>query len=351
MDNAPVTTSDPSVVPFPSSTRRFDAAVIGGGIVGLATAMALAREHRLSVIVLEAEARLAAHQTGNNSGVIHSGLYYKPGSLKARLCTSGRDEMYRFCAEHGVTHERCGKVVVAIDESELPALDTLHQRGAANGLQDVRRLSIQEVREHEPHVAGVAGLFVADTGIVNYKQVTAAYAQVVRRHDGHVHASARVLRVTLNPDAIVLHTTQGDVEALNLEGLYSVTRLVRQLVDELAGRPERLAFDPRQFEPRDIDEPVADEVGRPPLKIGVVPGPEDGLPGVPVDALVEASPGARAGIRVGDRIVRVGAYSVESVYEYVRALREVPPDASWRMVVERDGSRVTLTIEPAEAPQ
>ena len=147
------------------------------------------------------------------------------------------------------------------------------------------------------------------------------------------------------------HRASDDVEGLNLEGLYSVTRLVRQVVDELAGRPERLAFDPRQFEPRDIDEPVADEVGRPPLKIGVVPGPEDGLPGVPVDALVEASPGARAGIQVGDRIVRVGARSVESVYDYVRALREVPPDASWRMVVERDGSRVTLTIEPAEAPQ
>ena len=142
-----------------------------------------------------------------------------------------------------------------------------------------------------------------------------------------------------------------DVEALNLEGLYSVTRIVRQLVEELGGLPERLAFDPRQFEPRAIDEPVADEVEQPPLKIGVVPGPEDGRPGVPVDALVEASPGALAGIRVGDRIVRVGAHSVDNVYDYVRALREVPPDASWRMVVERDGSRVTLTVEPAQVPQ
>jgi L-2-hydroxyglutarate oxidase len=201
--------------PFPSS-RRFDAAVIGGGIVGLATAMALAREHRRSVIVLEAEGRLAAHQTGNNSGVIHSGLYYKPGSLKARLCTSGRDEMYRFCADHGVTHERCGKVVVAIDESELPALDTLQQRGAANGLKNLRRLSMEQVREHEPHVAGVAGLFVEETGIVNYTQVTAAYAEVVRRHDGQVQTSAKVVAVTLRSDAITLHTTQGDIQAANL---------------------------------------------------------------------------------------------------------------------------------------
>src|SRR3954470_17515352 len=109
--------------------QRFDVAVIGGGVVGLATAMALVRQFQLSIIVLEAENRLAAHQTGNNSGVIHSGLYYKPGSLKARLCTAGREQMYRFCAEHGVPHEPTGKVVVALDESEVPQLDVLMARG------------------------------------------------------------------------------------------------------------------------------------------------------------------------------------------------------------------------------
>jgi L-2-hydroxyglutarate oxidase len=196
--------------------QRFDVAVIGGGVVGLATAMALVRQYRLSIIVLEAENRLAAHQTGNNSGVIHSGLYYKPGSLKATLCTEGREEMYRFCAEHGITHERTGKVVVALDESELPALQTLRERGTANGLKNLRTLSIEEVREHEPHVAGIAGMYVEETGIAAYKQVTAAYAEVVRQLGGHVHTEAKVRGATIKSDAIVLHTTRGDVEARNL---------------------------------------------------------------------------------------------------------------------------------------
>lgn len=209
---------------FPSPTTRFDVAVIGGGAVGLATAMALVREFRLSVVVLEAENRLAAHQTGNNSGVIHAGLYYKPGSLKATLCCEGREAMYRFCAEHGVTHERTGKVVVALDESELPQLDVIQQRGTANGIRNLRRLSIQEVREHEPHVAGVAGLFVEETGIVSYKQVTQAYAKVVRQHGGEVHTDAKLRGVSRRADALVLHTTRGDVECgqlVNCAGLQS----------------------------------------------------------------------------------------------------------------------------------
>jgi S1-C subfamily serine protease len=123
---------------------------------------------------------------------------------------------------------------------------------------------------------------------------------------------------------------------------------VRQLVDELAERPERLAFDPRQFQPREIDSPVEEESERAPLKIGVVPGPADGMPGVPVDAIVEDSPGALAGVRPGDRIVRVGGRSIDSVYDYVRALREQAPDSTWRMIVERGGERVTLSVGPVE---
>ncbi|MGH7566273.1 MAG: M20/M25/M40 family metallo-hydrolase, partial [Gemmatimonadota bacterium] len=142
------------------------------------------------------------------------------------------------------------------------------------------------------------------------------------------------------------HRASDDVERLNLEGLYSVTRVVRQVVDELSGLPARLAFDPRQFEPRDIDEPVEDEPVRSPLKIGVVPGPADGLPGVPVEALIEGSAGVRAGVRAGDRVVEVGGRRIETVYDYVRALREVTSDATWRMVVERDGREVTLSFEP-----
>src|SRR5437660_11785074 len=129
------------------TTSCCDVAVIGGGIVGVATARELlARAPSLSLVVLEAEHRLAAHQSGNNSGVIHSGLYYKPGSLKARLCVEGRDALYRFCQEHGVKQERCGKVVVATDERELPALRELERRGQANGLQGMQWLTVEQLR-------------------------------------------------------------------------------------------------------------------------------------------------------------------------------------------------------------
>src|SRR6478735_4016415 len=130
-----------------------DIAIIGGGIVGLGTALALSEQTSARLVVLEAEGKLAAHQTGHNSGVIHSGLYYKPGSLKAKNCAEGRELMYRYCAENGIAHERCGKVVVATAEHELPALAELERRGAANGLTGIRRLGPEQIREHEPHVA------------------------------------------------------------------------------------------------------------------------------------------------------------------------------------------------------
>src|SRR5207248_11037079 len=135
-----------------------DVAVVGGGIVGTATAMALTDAGVARVAVLEAEDRLAAHQTGHNSGVIHSGAYYKPGSAKARTCAEGRELLYRFCAEQGVPHERCGKLIVAADPSELPALAEIERRGRANGLTGLRRLSGPELTDYEPHVRGVAGL-------------------------------------------------------------------------------------------------------------------------------------------------------------------------------------------------
>lgn len=207
---------------MPESTPQFDAAIIGGGIVGLATAMALVRAGLRRIIVLEAERELAGHQTGHNSGVIHSGLYYKPGSLKATLCTQGRDEMYRFCAEHGIRHERCGKIVVAIDEREVPRLDELERRGRANGLADIRRLSAGEIREHEPHAAGVAALHVPVTGIADYPAVTRAMAGVVRDAGGEVRTGAGVHRVRRTPDGFALQTAAGDLLArriVNCAGL------------------------------------------------------------------------------------------------------------------------------------
>jgi L-2-hydroxyglutarate oxidase len=174
----------------------FDVAIIGGGIVGLGTALALVERTSARLIVLEAERELATHQTGHNSGVIHSGLYYKPGSHKARNCVEGRELMYRYCAENGIRHERCGKVVVATHERELPALAELERRGIANGLGGLRRLGPEELREHEPHVAGIAGLFVAETGIVDYREVAQSYAERVRTAGGDLRLSARLVART-----------------------------------------------------------------------------------------------------------------------------------------------------------
>jgi L-2-hydroxyglutarate oxidase len=204
--------------------QRFEIVVIGGGIVGLATAMALTGRNRASVLVVEAEERLARHQTGNNSGVIHAGLYYKPGSLKARLCAEGRHALYAFCRARGIAHERCGKVVVASDDGEIPALDELERRGRANGLTGVRRLSAPQIAEFEPHIRGIAGLHVDETGIVDYVAVANAYADVIREGGGHVRTDARVVGVAVRPTGLVLETTHGPVECnglINCGGLHS----------------------------------------------------------------------------------------------------------------------------------
>ena len=203
---------------------RVDVAVVGGGIVGVATAMAIAGGARVSLAIVEKEPRLAAHQTGNNSGVIHSGLYYKPGSLKARNCTSGREALVRFCEAHGIPAERCGKVVVATREDQLPGLEELRRRGEANGLTGLRRLRPDEIREIEPYAAGVAGLFVPQTGIVDYVRVTEAYADEVRARGGTVLLSAPVHRIVRDGDGMVLETGKGLVRCrflINCAGLHS----------------------------------------------------------------------------------------------------------------------------------
>jgi (S)-2-hydroxyglutarate dehydrogenase len=198
-----------------SGTPRYDVVVIGGGIIGIATAHALTERLHGSLAVLEAESALAQHQSGHNSGVIHSGLYYRPGSLKARNCVEGRDLMYRFCEEHGVRHERCGKVVVATSEHELPSLVELEQRGRANGLEGMRRLGPEEIRELEPNVAGIAGLHVPQTGIVDYPRVIELLADEVRAAGGDILLGARVHRVRRMGGDLVLETARGAVTAHN----------------------------------------------------------------------------------------------------------------------------------------
>ena len=173
----------------------YDVIVVGGGIVGLATARELALGHGLVPLVVEREERLAAHQSGHNSGVVHSGLYYRTGSHKARTCVEGRSSLFRYAAAHALAHERCGKVVVALGEAELPRLDELERRGRANGLAGVERLDAAGVREHEPHAAGIAGLWVPETGIVDFPAVARSFAADIVAAGGTVRAGAAVTAI------------------------------------------------------------------------------------------------------------------------------------------------------------
>ncbi len=211
-------------MPGASGSPVVDVAVVGGGIVGVATALRLSSSPGTRVVVLEAEDRLAAHQTGHNSGVIHSGLYYRPGSLKATLCAEGRETLVRFCSAEGVAFDRCGKVVVATRPEELPALETLERRGAANGLGNLARLRPEEIRAFEPHVAGIAGLRVEETGIVDYGAVTEAFARLVRAAGHEVRTGARMTAVRRETGGLVLETSVGAVHArhlVNCAGLHS----------------------------------------------------------------------------------------------------------------------------------
>ena len=205
-------------------SQVYDVTIIGGGVVGMATAMALTKKASGSLVVLEAEDHLAAHQTGHNSGVIHSGIYYKPGSLKAKNCVEGREAMYRFCEEHDIAHDRCGKVIVALTEAELPQLDTLENRGKANGLVDIKRLSATEVKDYEPHAAGLGGIHVPYTGIVDYKQVVATYSTIVQDSGGEICTLSRVSKVHPGPAEFVLDTPRGEIHSrhlINCGGLQS----------------------------------------------------------------------------------------------------------------------------------
>ena len=196
--------------------------IIGGGIVGLATARALTQAGA-SVIVLEKESALARHQTGRNSGVLHAGLYYRPGSSKARLCREGKREMEAFCDEHGIPWTRSGKLIVAVDESEVVRLGELERRAGANGV-DVERVGPQGMREHEPHVAGVEALWVAETGVVDYSDVARALAADLRQRGVRFQVDARVIGGREETGHVVVETPGSTVEAevlVNCAGLYA----------------------------------------------------------------------------------------------------------------------------------
>jgi (S)-2-hydroxyglutarate dehydrogenase len=199
-------------------------AVVGGGIVGLATAWQLAQRYpQLRVLVLEKEAAVGEHQTGHNSGVLHSGIYYKPGSLKALNCRSGKRGMEEFCAEHGVPYEICGKVIVAVNESELPQLERIFERGQQNGIR-CEIIGRERLAELEPHTAGIKAVHVPEAGIVNFRAATRKLAELVEARGGEVRCLTRVVGVRENGRQIALETTAGAFSAdylVTCAGLFS----------------------------------------------------------------------------------------------------------------------------------
>ncbi len=202
----------------------YDFAIIGGGIVGLSTGMALGKRYpNARIVVLEKESKWAYHQTGNNSGVIHSGIYYKPGSFKAKFCRDGCRSMVEFCQEYDIAHEICGKVIVATEEKELPRLENLYKRGLENGLK-VTKISASEVKEIEPHVNCVAGIRVYSTGIADYKQVARKYAELIELQGGELRLNTKVEKIIGKGDTQVIETNNGIYETrctINCAGLHS----------------------------------------------------------------------------------------------------------------------------------
>jgi L-2-hydroxyglutarate oxidase LhgO len=211
--------------------QQFDLVVIGGGVVGLSTALNSLRAFpKLRLLLVEKEDGVSRHQSGHNSGVIHSGIYYKPGSLKAKLCFAGRDALVAFCAEHNIPHQICGKLIVAVTEEEKPRLQMLMERGQANGLSGLRMLDASEARSIEPNVGGVAWLAVPGTGITDYITVCEKYAELIRAQGGTVSVSTAVGKIVRRSGETVVETSRGSFatrHVINCAGLHSdrVTRM------------------------------------------------------------------------------------------------------------------------------
>ena len=211
-----------------------DVAIVGGGIIGLATAWQLQNEFPdKSIVVLEKEGEVAFHQTGRNSGVLHSGIYYRPGSLRARNCRAGKEAMQQFCAEHDVPFDLCGKVIVALDDDEAQRLDTIYERGQANGVA-CEMISAERLREIEPHSAGVKAIHVPEAGIVDYRAVCEKLAELIRERGGEIVFQARVMRMRESSREIVVQTTAGDYIA---ERVITCAGLHSDRVAKMSGHP------------------------------------------------------------------------------------------------------------------
>jgi len=204
---------------------KYDCLIIGGGIVGLSTAYKLLESKPdLKVVLLEKESQLAKHQTGNNSGVIHSGIYYKPGSLKAKNCIDGYNMLLDFAQKHNIKYELCGKVIVATRKEEIPLLNNVFQRGIENGLTKIKKISVSEIKEIEPHVAGIEGIHVPYTGIIDYKQMAAKLGVLIQNLGGEICLSQKVINITEKEGYSVVKTEGNEFLAklvINCAGLFS----------------------------------------------------------------------------------------------------------------------------------
>ncbi len=208
-----------------SNSNTYDIIVIGAGIIGLATAFKLKKAHRsLKIAVLEKEGAVADHQTGHNSGVIHSGIYYKPGSLKAVNCRDGYQQLVDFAKNYDIPHEICGKVIVATSEDQRPLLHRILERGSQNGLEGIRLIDPGELKEIEPHVKGVEAIYVPQSGIINYRRVAEAYANLFEEMDGEVVLNCKVEGIRQRSKEAVIVTTNGEFSTkvvVNCAGLYA----------------------------------------------------------------------------------------------------------------------------------
>ncbi len=255
--------------------NQFDLTVIGGGIVGLATAMETVEKYpRVKLLLLEKEDRLATHQTGHNSGVIHSGIYYKPGSVKAQTCVSGREALLKFCDQHGIPYDLCGKMIVATNEEEIPRLQELLRRGTANGVQGLEMIGPERLKESEPHANGVRALYAAATGIIDFTKVAQVYAARVQSMGGEILTSREVKNVVQGDGGLIMETPSGEFRSrylINCAGLFSdyLARMMAQYKNPKVAAGEELQIVPfrgeyykimpeKQFLVRGLIYPVPD---------------------------------------------------------------------------------------------